>query len=91
MKITARDRIMLKPLEDIIDKYMLGTLPTTDTAKQLFHELDADELMSVLDKPAIYDADLLQRIKMTATEFRQAQEQALYLHVMLEAESILGK
>jgi hypothetical protein len=81
----------LKQLENIILKYALNNTnpPSTDVALQLYHEMDIDELMFALDQPAIFDLNLLQSIKMTTKEFREAQKEALWLHVMLIAEPIL--
>ena len=76
----------LDKLLGIIEKYQLTTLPESKVARQINRELNADELMDVLDRPAIYDLALLKSVRMTAAEFRIAQKQALYLHVLLEAE-----
>jgi len=76
----------LNELQVLIGKYDLTTLPQTEVARQINQELSADELMDVLDKPAIYDLALLKSVKMTAAEFREAQQQALYLHLLEEAQ-----
>lgn len=79
----------LKKLETIIEKYGLNALPTTDVARQIHAELTAVELMYVLDRPAVFDTNLLKSIKMNVAEFREAQKQALFLHVLLEAEPMI--
>ena len=79
----------LKKLEGIIESYGLNTLPTTDVARQRHAELSAEELMHALDRPAVFDTDLLVSLKMDVAEFREAQKQALYLHVLLEAEPMI--
>ena len=76
----------LNELQGLIVKYDLKTLPETDVAKQIHRELNAKELLGALDRPTIYDLALLKGLGMTVTEFRQAQKQALYLHLLEEAE-----
>jgi len=86
-----KDAAKLKELEKFIEEYELGTLPTTDIAMQIYHELDAATLMCTLDRPAVYDTELLKSLNMTGAEFREAQRQALYLHIMDVAFPILEK
>jgi hypothetical protein len=85
MEDTMTSTEKLNELHGLIEKYQLTTLPQTEVARQITKELNADELMDVLDRPAIYDLALLQSIKMTTGEFRGAQKQALYLHLLEEA------
>jgi hypothetical protein len=57
-------------------------------AKQIHRELNTEELLGALNRPAIYDLALLKDLGMTVTEFRQAQKQALYLHLLEQAERL---
>ncbi len=90
MEITETDCIRLEPFRRIIEANGLGTLPQTDVAKYLFHEMSANELLHSVNQTPIYDNDLLQEIKMSASELREAQKQALFLHIMLMAKEIIS-
>ena len=76
----------LDELQNLIQKYDLTTLPETDVARQINRELNAEDLLAILDRPAIYDLALLESIKMTPSEFRTAQKQALFQHILEEAK-----